>query len=180
MLLNLLLLAWSSHSTHPYSLQLRKGQHVTLGRCLWGGGLRTSRCGGGWTSCSVSSWGGEAISSRWSSWSGLAYSLHAGHPPPKHLGLLQPVLQLLLPELVLDVQAERNRTLVLLTVLSMIAAQSDELLADGTATVGFSLAAFRMLNDTFHLLARRQGTVCISTLARVDKRLDAALDAKTA
>lgn len=90
------------------------------------------------------------------------------------------MLQLLLPELVLDVQAERNRTLVLLAVLRMVAAQSNELLADGTAAIGFPLAAFRMLNNTFHLLARRQGAVCVSALARVDKRLDAALDAKTA
>lgn len=78
------------------------------------------------------------------------------------------MLQLLLSELVLDVQTEWDWALVLLTVLSMVTTQRDKLLADGAATIGFSLAAFCVLNNTFHLLAGRQRAVCISTLAGVD------------
>lgn len=88
------------------------------------------------------------------------------------------MLQLLLPELLLDVQAERDGTFVLLTVFGMVAAQSNELLADGTATVRLALAAFCVLNNTLHLLAGRQGAVGVAALACVDQRLDAALDAE--
>jgi len=63
------------------------------------------------------------------------------------------VLQLLLTEFVLDVEAEGNRTLVLLTVLRVITTQSDELLAHRTATIGLALAAFGVLNHPLHLLA---------------------------
>lgn len=48
--------------------------------------------------------------------------LHGGHSPLHQLGLLEPVLQLLLTQLVLDVQAEWDRAFVLLTVLRMVAA----------------------------------------------------------
>lgn len=111
---------------------------------------------------------------------GLPHSLHAGHPPPQHLGLLQPVLQLLLSQLLLDVQTERNGTLVLLTVFGVVAAQGNELLADGAAAVCFALAALRVLNDALHLLAGRQRAVGVATLTRVHERLDAALDAEAA
>ena len=40
--------------------------------------------------------------------------VHLGHSPPHHGGLLQPLLELLLPQLLLDVQAERYRTFGLL------------------------------------------------------------------
>ena len=50
------------------------------------------------------------------------------------------MLELLLPKLVLDVKTERYRTLVLLAVLGMVAAQSDELLAHGATTVSLPLA----------------------------------------
>lgn len=60
----------------------------------------------------------------------------------------------------------------------MITTQCDKLLADGAATVGFSLASFCVLNDTFHLLAGRQRAIGISALACVDERLDTALDAE--
>lgn len=90
------------------------------------------------------------------------------------------MLQLLLPELLLDVQTERDGTFVLLAVFGMVAAQGNELLADGTATIRLSLAAFCVLNNTLHLLTGRQGAVGVAALARVDQRLDAALDAETA
>ena len=40
--------------------------------------------------------------------------VHLRHPPPHHGSLLEPLLQLLLPQLLLDVQAEGHRTLCLL------------------------------------------------------------------
>lgn len=80
----------------------------------------------------------------------------------------------------LDVQAEWHWTLVLLTVLGVVAAQCNELLADGAAAVGFPLAAFRVLDDPFHLLAGWQGAVGVATLAGVDQGLDATLDAEAA
>lgn len=104
--------------------------------------------------------------------------LHAGHPPAEHLGLLEPVLQLLLPELLLDVEAERHRALVLLAVLGMVAAEGNELLADGAPAIGFSFAALGMLHNSLHLLARGQRAVGIAALAGMDQRLDAALDAQ--
>lgn len=62
------------------------------------------------------------------------------------------MLQLLLPEFLLDVQTERDGTFVLLAVLGVVAAQGDELLANGTATIGLPLAALCVLNDPLHLL----------------------------
>lgn len=90
------------------------------------------------------------------------------------------MLQLLLTQLLLDVQAERDGALVLLAVLGVVAAQSDELLADGTAAVCLALAAFCVLHDPLHFLAGWQGAVGIAALACVDQRLDAALDAEAA
>ena len=63
-------------------------------------------------------------------------------------------------------------------MLSVVATQRDKLLTDGAATVGFSFAAFCVLNNAFHLLTGRQRAVCVSTLAGVDEGLDAALDAE--
>lgn len=65
------------------------------------------------------------------------------------------LLELLLFEFVLYVWTERHRTLLLLTVLGMITTEGDELFADGTATVGYPLAVLGVLDDTFHLLARK-------------------------
>lgn len=79
------------------------------------------------------------------------------------------MLQLLLPELLLDIQTERDGTFVLLTVFGVVAAQSDELLADGTATVRLALTAFCVLNNALHLLAGRQGAVGVAALACVDQ-----------
>lgn len=64
-------------------------------------------------------------------------------------------------------------------MLCVIATERNKLLADRATTIGFSLATLSVLDNTFHLLARRQGTVCISTLACMDQGLDAALDAET-
>ena len=90
------------------------------------------------------------------------------------------MLQLLLPELLLDVEAEGHRALVLLAVLGVVAAQGDELLADGAASVGFPLAALGVLHDPLHLLAGRQRAVGVAALAGVHQGLDAALDAQAA
>ena len=106
-------------------------------------------------------------------------ALHGGHPPPQQPCLPQPVLQLLLPELLLDVEAEGDGTLVLLAVLGVVAAQGDQLLAHGAAAVGLALAILGVLHHPLHLLAGRQGAVGVATLAGVHQRLDAALDAQT-
>lgn len=90
------------------------------------------------------------------------------------------MLQLLLPEFLLNVQTERDRTFVLLAVFGVVAAQSNELLADRTAAIGLALAALCVLHNALHLLTGRQRAVGIATLASVDQRLDAALDAETA
>ena len=87
---------------------------------------------------------------------------------------------MLLAELVLDVEAEGYGALVLLAVFGMVAAQSNELLADGAATVGLALASLGVLHHTFHLLAGRQGAVGIAALAGVDQGLNAALNAEAA
>lgn len=85
LLLNLLLLDWSSHSshsTHTNSLLLRKCRHVPLGRCLWSRRLCAHRCRCTRTSGSiVGSRRGQAVAPRSSPRSGLANSLHAGHSP---------------------------------------------------------------------------------------------------
>lgn len=87
-----------------------------------------------------------------------------------------PLLQLLLLQFVLDIRTERHRTLGLLTMFCMVTAQRNQLLTNRTATVRFAFAQFRMANDTFHFLARRQTTICITTLARMHQRLNASLN----
>lgn len=62
----------------------------------------------------------------------------------------------------------------------MIATKCNELFTNWAATIGFPLAAFCVLNHTFHLLAGRQGAVGISTLTGVHEGLDAALNAEAA
>lgn len=88
------------------------------------------------------------------------------------------MLKLLLTQLVFDVEAEGHRALVLLAVLCVVAAESNELLADGAPAVGFAFAAFGVLDNPLHLLTGRQRAVGIAALAGVDQRLDAALDAQ--
>ena len=148
-------------------LGLRGGRG--LGR-LWGGGLLACRRGRGGRG-----WGGQALLLPHH-----ASPLHAGHPPAQHLGLLEPVLQLLLPELLLDVEAEGHGALVLLAVLGVVATQGDELFADGATAVGLALAALGVLHHPLHLLAGRQRAVGVAALAGVHQRLDAALDAQAA
>lgn len=111
-----------------------------------GAGLLAGRCGG----CS---WGGGGQALLLANHTS---ALHAGHPPAEHLRLLEPVLQLLLPELLLNVQAEGHGALVLLAVLGVVAAEGNELLADRAAPVGFPLAALGVLHNTLHLLAGGQ------------------------
>lgn len=59
-----------------------------------------------------------------------------------------------MPQFLLDVEAERHRTFVLLAVFCMVTTKRNELLADRTTTIGLAFAAFGMLNYTFHFLAR--------------------------
>lgn len=90
------------------------------------------------------------------------------------------MLQLLLPELLLDVEAKWHRALVLLAVLGMIAAEGNKLFANGAPTIGFPFAAFGVLHNPLHLLAGRQGAVGVAALTGMHQRLDAALDAQAA
>lgn len=62
------------------------------------------------------------------------------------------MLQLLLTELLLNIEAEGHWALVFLAVFSMVAAQGNKLLADRTPSIGFSLAAFGVLYNSLHLL----------------------------
>lgn len=78
------------------------------------------------------------------------------------------MLQLLLAKLVFDIQTEGDGTLVLLTVLGMVTAQSNELFADRAATIGFALATFGVLDYALHLLTGRERAVGIATLTSVD------------
>lgn len=87
-----------------------------------------------------------------------------------------PLSEILLPKLLLDVRTERNQTFVLFAVLRVVAAQGNELFANRTSPVGLPLAVLRVRDDALHLLARRQTTIGIATLASVNERLDAALD----
>lgn len=66
------------------------------------------------------------------------------------------MLKLLLTELVFNVEAEGHGTLVLLAVLCMVAAKSNELFANRTPSIGFALAAFGVLDNPFHFLTGRQ------------------------
>lgn len=62
----------------------------------------------------------------------------------------------------------------------MVAAEGDELLADGAPAIGFPFATLGMLHNPLHLLAGWQGAIGIPTLASMDQRLDAALDTQAA
>jgi len=92
-------------------------------------------------------------------------ALHECHAPAHHLCLLQPLLNLLLPQLVLDIEAEGHGALVLLAVLGMVAAQCDELLANGAASVGLALATLGVLHHSLHLLTRWKRAVGVAALA---------------
>lgn len=58
----------------------------------------------------------------------------------------------------------------------MVAAQGDELLADGAAVVGLLLAAHSVGHHALHLVARLHVAVGVAALAGVHQRGDAALD----
>ena len=58
----------------------------------------------------------------------------------------------------------------------MIAAESDQLFADGAAAVGLALAGLGVAHHPLHLVAAGQAAVGVAALARVHQRLDAPLD----
>lgn len=76
-----------------------------------------------------------------------------------------------------NVHAERHRAAVSRTVFRVVTAQSNELLADGTAGVDSLLTHLRMLDDSLHLVAAHAATIGISALTGMDQRLDATLNA---
>ena len=78
--------------------------------------------------------------------------------------------------LLLDVYAEGDGALGLVAGLGVVAAQGDELLADGAAPVRLALAALGVRDDPLHLPAGRQLAVGVAALARVHQGLYASLD----
>ena len=60
----------------------------------------------------------------------------------------------------------------------MIAAESDQLFADGAAAVGLALAGLGVAHHPLHLVAAGKPAVGVSALAGVDQALDAPLDAQ--
>ena len=60
----------------------------------------------------------------------------------------------------------------------MVAAESNQLFADGTTSVGLSLALLGVTDHPLHLVAAGQAAVGIPALAGVHQALDAALDAQ--
>lgn len=64
------------------------------------------------------------------------------------------LFKLLLFKLMLYVRTEGHWTLLLLTMLGMVTAQGDELLANGATSVHFPLAVLGVGDNTLHLLAR--------------------------
>ena len=96
-----------------------------------------------------------------------ASQLPAGRPPAERLAL---------PEPLLDVWAQQHGARMLLAELGMVAAEGDELLADGAPSAGLPLAALGVLHDPFQLLAGGQGAARARALAGMGQPLDAAQD----
>ena len=65
-----------------------------------------------------------------------------------------------------------------LTKLGVVAAESYQLLADGTTTIGLPLALLGVAHHPLHLVAAGQAAVGVPALAGVHQALDAALDAQ--
>ena len=60
----------------------------------------------------------------------------------------------------------------------MVAAESNQLFADGTSSVGLPLALLGMADNPLHLVAAGQAAVGVPALTGVHKTLDAPLDAQ--
>lgn len=67
----------------------------------------------------------------------------------------------------LDIRTERNGTLGLLAVFRMIAAEGDQLLANGAPAVRLAFTDFGMRDDAFHLVTAGQAAIRVTTLTRV-------------
>ena len=65
-----------------------------------------------------------------------------------------------------------------LAKLGVVAAEGDELFADGAAAVGLPLALLGVRDHPLHLVAAWQAAVGVSALAGVDQALYAPLDAQ--
>jgi hypothetical protein len=78
-----------------------------------------------------------------------------------------------LPELLSQLLTERYQTLGLLTLLGVVAAQRNVLLADGTPAVRLPLALPAVGADSLHLVALQRLAVGISALEGMHQVLDA-------
>ena len=72
--------------------------------------------------------------------------------------------------------SKQNVSATYLTKLGVVAAESYQLLADGTAAIGLPLALLGVAHHPLHLVAAGQAAVGVAALARVHQRLDAPLD----
>ena len=88
-------------------------------------------------------------------WRSASHIGHGSHTSSNELSCLESLLHLLLAQFLSNVETEWNGTLGFCTVFGMVAAERNELLADGTTTVRLPLARARMSDDALHLLARR-------------------------
>ena len=64
-----------------------------------------------------------------------------------------------------------------LTKLGVVATQSNQLLTDGTTSIGLPLALLGVTDDSLHLMTTWKATVSVTTLRGVHKTLDASLNA---
>ena len=62
----------------------------------------------------------------------------------------------------------------------MVAAERNQLFADGATPVGLALAGLGVADDALHLVAGREAAVGVAALAGVHQALDAPLDAQLA
>ncbi|KAH9400668.1 hypothetical protein TYRP_002239 [Tyrophagus putrescentiae] len=178
---------------------LLTGHRLHLGGSLQGAGRRRRRRGwlhrityllrtegrghGAAAAARLRAGGGVALRVR------LRRQQHRRHAPVDQRLLSNAVLQPLVTELLLDVHAVRHRALRLLAVLRVVAAQGNELLADGTVRVALGVAAAHgaaplaglgVLHHALHLQAGHAPAVGVAALTGVVEVLDAPLNRQAA
>ena len=92
---------------------------------------------------------------------------------PFHVLRLEVLLQ---KQLVLDGGAVGHGTLALVAVFGVVAAQGDQLPANGARLVVFELARLGVRDNALHFVTTRQMAVAVPALARMHQRSDATLD----
>ena len=75
-----------------------------------------------------------------------------------------------------DISEEKNKKDFHLAELGVVAAESNQLFADRTSSVGLPLALLGVTDHSLHLVTARQPAVGVSALTSVDQALDTPLD----